>query len=589
MGLISRVSSRTYRSPFRLRLYSPKMRQFRAFSRALSTTSSRNEPKEVHFGVSARQKMLVGVDVIADAVATTMGPKGRNVLIEQSFGSPKITKDGVTVAKAVELEDKMEQMGAKLIQDVSSNTNDTAGDGTTTAAVLARAIAKSACEKVDKRGANPIEVRKGVNAAVETIVKKLDELSVQVETFEEICQVATISANGDTAIGRLISDAMEKVGRDGVVTVKDGKTLVDELDIVEGMQFDRGYISPLFATQTKGKITCEYENALVLLSEKKISDMSAIVPALELAHQSRKPLLIIAEDVDGDALAALVVNRLKAGLKVVAVKAPGFGDNRKETLGDLAVSTGATLFGTEHMDNKIENISIDDFGGVGELKITKDDTLLLNGKGSKDSVEHRADAIRGAIESTDSEYEKEKLNERLARLTRGVATIRVGGASEVEVGEKKDRVQDALCATRCAVEEGIVPGGGTALLRTLKNLAQLEPKNKDQQYGIEIMRKAVHLPTLTICANAGIDGSNVIENVLKNENENYGYDAYKNQFTDLIKEGIVDPTKVVKQAIADASGVASLLATADAVVIAAPKEAGADPMAGMGGMGGMGM
>merc|ERR1712004_250504 len=448
MGLISRVSSRTYS-------FRSNMRQFRAL-RSLSSTANKLDAKEVHFGVSARQRMLAGVDTLADAVATTMGPKGRNVLIEQSFGAPKITKDGVTVAKAVELEDKLEQMGARLIQDVSSNTNDIAGDGTTTAAVLARAIAKSACEKVDKRGAIP---------------KKLDQLSVQVESFEEISQVATISANGDTKIGKLISDAMEKVGRDGVVTVKDGKTLTDELEVVEGMQFDRGFISPLFATQTKGKISCEYENALVLLSEKKISDMAAIVPALELAHQSRKPLLIIAEDVDGDALAALVVNRLKAGLKVVAVKAPGFGDNRKETLGDIAVSTGATLFGNEHMETKLESCSIEDFGTIGEMKVTKDDTLLLGGKGSKEQVEHRADAIRSAIEATDSEYEKEKLNERLARLTRGVATIRVGGASEVEVGEKKDRVQDALCATRCAVEEGIVPGGGTALLRTLKVLA----------------------------------------------------------------------------------------------------------------------
>jgi len=530
--------------------------------------------------------MLAGVDTLADAVATTMGPKGRNVLIEQSFGAPKITKDGVTVAKAVELEDKLEQMGARLIQDVSSNTNDIAGDGTTTAAVLARAIAKSACEKVDKRGANPIEVRKGVNAAVEAITKKLDQLSVQVESFEEISQVATISANGDTKIGKLISDAMEKVGRDGVVTVKDGKTLTDELEVVEGMQFDRGFISPLFATQTKGKISCEYENALVLLSEKKISDMAAIVPALELAHQSRKPLLIIAEDVDGDALAALVVNRLKAGLKVVAVKAPGFGDNRKETLGDIAVSTGATLFGNEHMETKLESCTIEDFGTIGEMKVTKDDTLLLGGKGSKEQVEHRADAIRSAIEATDSEYEKEKLNERLARLTRGVATIRVGGASEVEVGEKKDRVQDALCATRCAVEEGIVPGGGTALLRTLKVLAEIEPKNKDQQYGIEIMRKAVHLPTMTICANAGIDGANIIEKVLRNDNDHFGYDARANEFTDLVKKGVVDPTKVVKQAVSDASGVASLLATADCCVVDAPKEEGAaNPMAGMGGMG----
>merc|ERR1712226_1788929 len=442
-----------------------------------------------------------------------MGPKGRNVLIEQAWGAPKITKDGVTVAKAVELEDKLQNIGAKLIQDVANQTNDEAGDGTTTATVLARAIAKAGFEKVDRRGANSVEVRKGVKKAVNAIVAELDQLSQPVDTFEEIAQVATISANGDKDIGALISNAMERVGRTGVITVKDGKTLDDELEVVEGMQFDRGFISPYFVTQTKGKLAVEYENALVLVSEKKISEIASVIPALELANQNRKPLIIVAEDVDGDALAALVVNRLKAGLKVVAVKAPGFGDNRKETLGDIAVSTGATLFGNEHMETKLESCTIEDFGTIGEMKVTKDDTLLLGGKGSKEQVEHRADAIRSAIEATDSEYEKEKLNERLARLTRGVATIRVGGASEVEVGEKKDRVQDALCATRCAVEEGIVPGGGTALLRTLKVLAEIEPKNKDQQYGIEIMRKAVHLPTMTICANAGIDGANIIEKV----------------------------------------------------------------------------
>merc|ERR1712088_165515 len=435
-----------------------------------------------------------------------MGPKGRNVLIEQAWGAPKITKDGVTVAKAVELEDKLQNIGAKLIQDVANQTNDEAGDGTTTATVLARAIAKAGFEKVDKRGANPVEVRKGVKKAVNAIVAELDILSQPVDTFAEIAQVATISANGDKDIGALISNAMERVGRTGVITVKDGKTLEDELEVVEGMQFDRGFISPYFVTATKGKLAVEYENALVLVSEKKISEIASVIPALELANQSRKPLIIVAEDVDGDALAALVVNRLKAGLKVAAVKAPGFGDNRKGCIKDIATSTGAVVFGDDALGLKLEEIKIEDFG---------------NGGDSKAAVADRVAELTSAIENSTSEYEEEKLQERMARMADGVATIKVGGASEVEVNERKDRVQDALCATRCAVAEGIVPGGGTALLRCNHVLNGIQVEG-GQKHGVEIIRQAIRLPCMTIANNAGLDGSHIVEKVL-NDNSGLGF------------------------------------------------------------------
>merc|ERR1712088_309790 len=450
-----------------------------------------------------------------------MGPKGRNVLIEQAWGAPKITKDGVTVAKAVELEDKLQNIGAKLIQDVANQTNDEAGDGTTTATVLARAIAKAGFEKVDKRGANPVEVRKGVKKAVNAIVAELDILSQPVDTFAEIAQVATISANGDKDIGALISNAMERVGRTGVITVKDGKTLEDELEVVEGMQFDRGFISPYFVTATKGKLAVEYENALVLVSEKKISEIASVIPALELANQSRKPLIIVAEDVDGDALAALVVNRLKAGLKVAAVKAPGFGDNRKATLKDIAIATGGVGFGDEALGLKLQDVTPADLGEVGEVKITKDDTLFLNGGGSKAAVADRVAELTSAIENSTSEYEKEKLQERMARMADGVATIKVGGASEVEVNERKDRVQDALCATRCAVQEGIVPGGGSALLQCMPVLDNLEV-SKEQSHGVDIVRRAIRLPCMTIASNAGFEGSHIVEKVL-NDNSGLGF------------------------------------------------------------------
>lgn len=447
-------------------------------SAAARQLATRAYAKDVRFGPEVRALMLQGVDILADAVAVTMGPKGRNVILEQSWGSPKITKDGVTVAKGIELKDKFQNIGAKLVQDVANNTNEEAGDGTTTATVLARAIAKEGFEKISK-GANPVEIRRGVILAVDAVKENLKKLSRQVTTPEEIAQVATISANGDRAIGDLISEAMKRVGKDGSITVKDGKTLIDELEVIEGMKFDRGYISPYFINSTKGA-KCEFQDALVLISEKKISTIQSIIPVLELANAQRKPLVILAEDVDSEALSALVVNRLKIGLQVVAVKAPGFGDNRKGTLQDIAISTGALVFGDDANLIKLEDVKISDLGQIGEIVVTKDDTLLLNGKGNKTDVDRRVDQLRDQIKETTSEYEKEKLQERLARLSSGVAVLKVGGSSEVEVNEKKDRVNDALCATRAAVEEGIVSGGGTALIRSIPVLDGLKGKNEDQ-------------------------------------------------------------------------------------------------------------
>ncbi|KAK8761667.1 hypothetical protein V5799_027064 [Amblyomma americanum] len=519
-----------------------------------------------------------------------MGPKGRNVILEQSWGAPKITKDGVTVAKGIELKDRFQNVGAKLVQDVANNTNEEAGDGTTTATVLARAIAREGFERISK-GANPIEIRKGVMLAVERVVEELKKLSKQVTTPEEIAQVATISANGDRAIGDLISDAMKRVGRDGVITVKDGKTLNDELEVIEGMKFDRGYISPYFINTAKGA-KVEFQDALLLLSEKKISSVQSIIPALELANSQRRPLVIVAEDVDGEALSTLVLNRLKVGLQVAAVKAPGFGDNRKATLQDLAVATGALVFGDEANLVKLEDVQASDLGQAGEVLITKDDTLLLKGKGKKEDVDRRVAQIRDEIELSNSEYEKEKLGERLARLASGVAVLRVGGSSEVEVNEKKDRVNDALNATRAAVEEGIVPGGGTALLRCLPALEAIQVDNEDQRTGVGIVRKALKQPCMQIAQNAGVDAAVVVQKVVEGKDD-FGYDAMRNEYVQMIEAGIIDPTKVVRTALLDASGVASLLTTAEAVVVELPKEDKADPMAGMGGgmggMGGMGM
>ncbi|KAL4703669.1 hypothetical protein ACJJTC_016213 [Scirpophaga incertulas] len=491
---------------------------------------SRHYAKDVRFGADVRALMLQGVDVLADAVAVTMGPKGRNVILEQSWGSPKITKDGVTVAKGVELKDKFQNIGAKLVQNVANNTNEEAGDGTTTATVLARAIAKEGFEKISK-GANPIEIRRGVMLAVDAVKDKLKTMSKPVTTPEEIAQVATISANGDVAIGQLIADAMKKVGRDGVITVKDGKTLNDELEIIEGMKFDRGYISPYFINSSKGA-KVEFQDALVLFSEKKISNVQTIIPALELANQQRKPLVIIAEDVDGEALSTLVVNRLKIGLQVAAVKAPGFGDNRKATLSDMAIATGGVVFGDDANLIKLEDVQPSDLGQIGEVIVTKDDTLLLKGKGKKADIDRRAEQIRDQIQETTSEYEKEKLQERLARLASGVAVLHVGGSSEVEVNEKKDRVNDALNATRAAVEEGIVPGGGSALLRCIPTLEELNTSNTDQATGVEIVKKALRMPCMTIARNAGIDGSVVVAKVEELGPE-FGYDALNNEYQRL--------------------------------------------------------
>merc|ERR1719516_798415 len=484
------------------------LRHTRQSTLSALSQSHRGYAKDVRFGGEVRAEMLKGVDVLADAVAVTMGPKGRNVVIESSWGSPKITKDGVTVAKAVELQDKFQNVGAKLVQDVANKTNEEAGDGTTTATVLARAIAQRGMDNVT-HGANPVEIRRGLLKAIDAVCDHLKSISKPVTTPEEIAQVATISANGDNSIGDIISDAMKRVGKDGTITVKDGKTLLDELEVIEGMKFDRGYISPYFINSTKGA-KVEYADALVLFSEKKISNIQSIIPALELANQAKRPLLIIAEDIDGEALSTLVINRLKIGLQVVAVKAPGFGDNRKNTMQDMAIATGGLVFGTEGSDVKLEDVQIQDFGKVGEVLVTKDDCMLLKGGGGETDVSKRVDMIRDQIEDTNSEYEKEKLQERMARLASGVALLKIGGASEVEVNEKKDRVTDALNATRAAVEEGIVPGGGVALIRCLPAIDNLTPENEDQKKGIEIVKYALTRPLYQIADNAGLDASVIV-------------------------------------------------------------------------------
>ncbi|MBZ3874402.1 60 kDa heat shock protein, mitochondrial [Sciurus carolinensis] len=527
------------------------LRQMRPVSRALAPHLTRAYAKDVKFGADARALMLQGVDLLADAVAVTMGPKGRTVIIEQSWGSPKVTKDGVAFAKSIDLKDKYKNIGAKLVQDVANNTNEEAGDG--------------------------------VMLAVDAVIEELKKQSKPVTTPEEIAQVATISANGDKEIGNIISDAMKKVGRKGVITVKDGKTLNDELEIIEGMKFDRGYISPYFINTSKGQ-KCEFQDAYVLLSEKKISSVQSIVPALEIANAHRKPLVIIAEDVDGEALSTLVLNRLKVGLQVVAVKAPGFGDNRKNQLKDMAIATGGAVFGEEGLTLNIEDVQPHDLGKVGEVIVTKDDAMLLKGKGDKAQIEKRIQEIAEQLETTTSEYEKEKLNERLAKLSDGVAVLKVGGTSDVEVNEKKDRVTDALNATRAAVEEGIVLGGGCALLRCIPALDSLTPANEDQKIGIEIIKRTLKIPAMTIAKNAGVEGSLIVEKILQSSSE-VGYDAMLGDFVNMVEKGIIDPTKVVRTALLDAAGVASLLTTAEVVVTEIPKEE-KDP--GMGAMGGMG-
>ncbi|CAG8503723.1 1712_t:CDS:2 [Racocetra fulgida] len=516
--------------------------------------------KELKFGIEGRASLVQGVELLSRAVAVTLGPKGRNVLIEQPYGSPKITKDGVTVAKSITLKDKFENLGARLVQDVANKTNEVAGDGTTTATVLTRAIFVEGVKNV-AAGCNPMDLRRGVQLAVDAIVQFLRDHS----------RVATISANGDTHVGKLIANAMEKVGKEGVITVKEGKTIEDELEITEGMRFDRGYISPYFITDTKTQ-KVEFEKPLILLSEKKISVLQDILPSLEAAAQQRRPLLIISEDVDGEALAACILNKLRGNLQVVAVKAPGFGDNRKSILGDLAILTGGTVF-SDDLDIKLERATPEHYGSTGSVTITKEDTILLNGEGSKENINQRCDQIRAAInDPTVSDYEKEKLQERLAKLSGGVAVIRVGGSSEVEVNEKKDRFVDALNATRAAVEEGIVPGGGVALLKSIKCLESLKPKNFDQQLGVNIIKTALQKPAKTIVDNAGEEGSVVVGKLIDDhgDNFNYGYDSATSQYGDMIARGIVDPLKVVRTALVDASGVASLLTTTECMITDAP-------------------
>ncbi|KAL9091498.1 MAG: hypothetical protein Q9165_004884 [Trypethelium subeluteriae] len=558
---------------------------------AVNLQQQRWAHKDLRFGVEGRQSLLNGVDTLAKAVATTLGPKGRNVLIESSYGSPKITKDGVTVAKAVSLKDKFENLGARLLQDVASKTNEVAGDGTTTATVLARAIFSETVKNV-AAGCNPMDLRRGTQAAVDAVVEYLQKNKRDLTTSEEISQVATISANGDNHIGSLLSSAMEKVGREGVITVKEGKTIEDELEVTEGMKFDRGFISPYFITDTKSQ-KVEFEKPLLLLSEKKISAVQDVIPALEASQQLRRPLVIIAEDIDGEALAVCILNKLRGQLQVAAVKAPGFGDNRKSILGDLGVLTNGTVF-TDELDIKLEKATPDMLGSTGSITITKEDTVLLNGEGSKDAVAQRCEQIRGVMaDPTTSEYEKEKLQERLAKLSGGVAVIKVGGSSEVEVSEKKDRMVDALNATRAAVEEGILPGGGTALLKAAANgLSQLKPTNFDQQLGVSIVKNAITRPARTIVENAGSEGSVVVGKLMDEYGSefNKGFDSAKGEYVDMISAGILDPFKVVRTALRDASGVASLLGTTEVAIVEAPEEKAPamPPGGGMGGMGGMG-
>lgn len=558
-------------------------------ARSAAKTFVRYAHKDLKFGVEGRAALLKGVNLLADAVSVTLGPKGRNVLIEQQFGSPKITKDGVTVARSITLQDKFEDMGAKLLQEVASKTNESAGDGTTSATVLGRSIFTESVKNV-AAGCNPMDLRRGTQAAVEAVVSFLQENKKEITTSAEIAQVATISANGDAHIGNLLASAMEKVGKEGVITVKEGKTLEDELEVTEGMKFDRGFISPYFITDTKsGKV--EFNNPLILLLEKKLSSMQDILPSLELSNQQRRPLLILAEDIEGEALAACILNKLRGQVQVCAVKAPGFGDNRKNTLGDIAILSGGTVF-TEELDLKPENVTIEQLGGAGSITITKEDTVILNGSGEKSNIQDRCVQIRQSVEDVKtSEYEREKLQERLAKLSGGVAVIKVGGASEVEVGEKKDRYDDALNATRAAVQEGILPGGGTALIKATRVLDTVRENapNFDQKLGVDIIKAAITKPARRIIENAGEEGAVIVGKVYDNSEFNYGYDSANGQFTDMISAGIIDPFKVVKNGLMDAAGVASLLATTECAIVDAPepKIAPAAPAGGMGGMGGM--
>jgi chaperonin GroEL len=530
--------------------------------------------KDVKFSVDARDKMLRGVDILANAVKVTLGPKGRNVVLDKSFGAPRVTKDGVTVAKEIELEDKFENMGAQMVREVASKTSDLAGDGTTTATVLAQAIVKEGAKAV-AAGMNPMDLKRGVDLAVEAIVKDLQANSKKVTSNDEIAQVGTISANGDAEIGRFLAEAMKKVGNEGVITVEEAKSLETELDVVEGMQFDRGYISPYFVTNAD-KMRVEMDDAYILINEKKLSGLQELLPLLEAVVQTGKPLVIIAEDVEGEALATLVVNKLRGGLKVAAVKAPGFGDRRKAMLQDIAVLTGGQAI-SEDLGIKLENVTLAMLGRAKKVMIEKENTTIVNGAGKKVDIEARIAQIKAQIEETTSDYDREKLQERLAKLAGGVAVIRVGGATEVEVKERKDRVDDAMHATRAAVEEGVLPGGGVALLRSIKALEKLRAGNSDQKTGIDIVRKALSWPARQIAFNAGEDGSVVVGKILDKEQYNYGFDAQTGEYGNLVSKGIIDPTKVVRCALQDAASIAGLLITTEAMVAEAPKKQGSAP------------
>ncbi len=543
--------------------------------------------KDIKFSSDARRKMLAGVNTIADAVKVTLGPKGRNVIIDKSFGAPRSTKDGVSVAKEIELQDRFENMGAQLVREVASKANDQAGDGTTTATVLAQAIAREGVKAV-AAGMNPMDLKRGTEQAVIAAVKALAALAKPVKTNQEIEQVAFISANGDSDVAKKLAEAMEKVGKEGVITVEEAKSLETELEVVEGMQFDRGYLSPYFVTNPE-KMVVELDNPYILLCEKKLSNLQSILPVLEAVVQSGRPLVIVAEDIEGEALATLVVNKLRGGLKVAAVKAPGFGDRRKAMLEDMAILTSGQVI-SEDLGIKLENVTLEMLGTAKKVRITKDDTTIINGAGQKSEIEGRVAQIKAQIEDTSSDYDREKLQERLAKLAGGVAVIRVGGASEVEVKERKDRVDDAMHATRAAVEEGIVPGGGTALLHASRALEGLKGDNADQQAGIDIIRRAMQAPIRQIVENAGKEGSIVVGKLMESKEANFGYDAQKDEYTDLVKAGIIDPVKVVRVALQNASSVAGIMITTEAMITDLPKDekmSAGMPQGGMGGMGDM--
>jgi len=539
--------------------------------------------KEVKFAARAREKMLRGVDILADAVKVTLGPKGRNVVIEKSFGAPRITKDGVTVAKEIELADKFENMGAQMVREVASKTNDVAGDGTTTATVLAQAIVREGAKAV-AAGMNPMDIKRGVDLAVSEAIKDIQARAKKIKSTDEVAQIGTISANGDAEVGRMLAEAMQRVGNEGVITVEEAKTAETELSVVEGMQFDRGYLSPYFVTNAE-KMIAELEDPYILIHEKKLSSLQAMLPILEAVVQSGRPLLIIAEDIEGEALATLVVNKLRGGLKVAAVKAPGFGDRRKAMLEDIAVVTAGQVI-SEDLGIKLENVTLPMLGRAKRVRVEKENTTIIDGAGSKKDIEARIQQIKAQIEETTSDYDREKLQERLAKLAGGVAVIRVGGATEVEVKEKKDRVDDAMHATKAAVEEGIVPGGGTALLRAKAAVAKLTSDNADVQAGINIVLRALEAPIRQIAENAGVEGSIVVGKITDNDSPTFGFDAQAEEYGDLVRAGIIDPAKVVRTALQDASSVAGLLITTEAMVAELPKKEAAPAMPG-GGMGGM--